>query len=273
MPIIPTQPTLPDFNNIAKDDPDRKYFILTPQIVWALCPDPFVFTLWTVVKMIAGESGECILATPDLADLAMQSAGKVSTGRKYLLSQGLLIGQFRRDPGYPQPVWHLSIPDLWEQNIRWRKTYDKLRDRIFFKRSQRRQMRTSVHLMKAPSGEEGISPGDGGGAPDETKKILSEILQEERLAQTWQTALAQLQLCTTRTIYDNWLRGLHLVNLDPNHGHPTATILCSAEYVREWVKTRLDTLLRRAVADVAGLQFQELTITYTVPPTKGDRHG
>jgi len=35
------------------------------------------------------------------------------------MSVGLLYGKFKRDPGYPQPVWHLRIPNLWKANVAW----------------------------------------------------------------------------------------------------------------------------------------------------------
>lgn len=94
-------------NELTDESADRKYFVIVPQIVWAQAMDVYDLALWTAVKMVAGDAGECCLSTEDLATLAMMSAGKVSQCRQRLLAIGLLQGELRRDPGYPQPVWHL----------------------------------------------------------------------------------------------------------------------------------------------------------------------
>lgn len=148
-------------NKVQDESNDKNYFTLTPRIVWAKCSDPYEFTLWSVIKGIAGDDGECYLSTPDLAKLSMMSSGKVSQCRKSLINKGLLEGDLRRDPGYPQPVWHLSIPDLWPENIASSLAMPSLRERIDFKARQ-----------KEPSpGERGITPG-------ETKKIHKKIHKE-----------------------------------------------------------------------------------------------
>ena len=151
-------------HQVKDESADRKYFILTPQLVWALSRDTYDYTLWSVIKMIAGEKGECYLSTDDLATLSMMSTGKVSQCRSYLRAQGLLEGKIRKDPGYPQPVWHLRIPDLWRANIEWRQAIgDALRSRVEYKRLQGE----SLHLVKASPGEGGTSPGEGGTSPGE----------------------------------------------------------------------------------------------------------
>jgi hypothetical protein len=135
--------------------------------------------------MIAGEQGECYLSTEDLAAAAMMCGGKVSDSRQYLLDAGLIEGEVRKDPGYPQPVWRLRVPDLWPDNIAYRQRVgDSLTDRIERKRQQRKALKAkrkalrekrkkakeSLHYMK-PSSNEGGTPSDEGGTPsDETKK-------------------------------------------------------------------------------------------------------
>ncbi len=161
-------------NLLSDESNDRKYFVQLPQIVWAICRTPQDLTLWFVVKMVAGEGGECILSTEDLAALCTMSAGKVSDSRKYLLAVGAMEGECRRDPGYPQPVWHLRIPDVWEENIRWRKNISGLKERVEFKRELAKKFQDtgtlralgdesvdlhikSLHNMK-PSQYEGSEP-------------------------------------------------------------------------------------------------------------------
>lgn len=130
-------------NKVALKNPDEKYFTMVPRIVWAKAEDPYDLILWVVIKDIAGSDGECYLSTVDLAELTMMSIGKVSQCRKRLMKNGLLEGECRKDPGYPQPVWHLTIPDLWKSNVEWSELHPKLRDRVEFKKS--------LHVVKAPS--------------------------------------------------------------------------------------------------------------------------
>jgi hypothetical protein len=143
-------------NKLEDASSDKKYFMITPQLVWAICRSPYDYTLWDVIKMIAGENGECYLSTEDLAILSMMSTGKVSQCRKYLIEKGLLKGEIRRDPGYPQPVWHLQIPDIWKENVTWRQEFDSLADRIALKKEQKK----SLHRVKASPGEEPPLPGE-----------------------------------------------------------------------------------------------------------------
>jgi hypothetical protein len=168
---------------------DHIYFTVTPRLVWALSSDPFDLALWVVIKDIAGERGECILAREDLAALAMMSAGQVTISRDRLLSRGLLKGEMRRDPGYPQEVWHLSIPDFWEANVRWALMYPTIRARVEYKKEQKRIKELEKQRAKDPSlhddspepspHDEGIPPHDGGIPPHDAKKNVFKKPKEE----------------------------------------------------------------------------------------------
>lgn len=120
-------------NKIKDDSADREYFVIVPRLVWALSRSPYDYTLWCIIKDIAGEAGECILSTQQLAALAMMSVGKVKECREHLLSVGLLKGGIQKDPDSPQPVYHLRIPDIWEPNIRFSRAYPKIAQRIQYK--------------------------------------------------------------------------------------------------------------------------------------------
>ena len=162
-------------NAIKDESSDERYFTITPRLVWALSRTPHDYALWCVVKDIAGKGGECIMSTPDLAALAMMSDGQVSLSRQYWLSIGLLMGGLRRDPGYPQSVYHLTIPNIWKRNVEWSEAYASLSARIAFKQAQKE----SLHQVKASPGEEGVLPGEEGVLPGETKKIHKKIQKEE----------------------------------------------------------------------------------------------
>jgi len=144
----------------------------------ALSRSTYEYTLWGIVKEVAGEDGECFLSTQDLAALSMMSTGQVSKARKRLIAEGLLEGELRRDPGYPQPVWHLNVPDLWAANLEWVKAHPGIKNRVAYKKAQKAQKK-SLHEVRASSGERGISPGEGGVSSGETKKNSKNKNEEE----------------------------------------------------------------------------------------------
>lgn len=170
----------------AKDESrDHIYYTITPRLVWALSEDPYDLALWMVVKDIAGENGTCILAREDLAALAMMSAGKCTESRDRLLARKLLNGELKRDPGYPQEVWHLSIPDFWEANVRWARMYPTIRSRVAWKIEQKRLKQAEKESScgddsRDPSlGDEGMLPGDGGMPLHDVKNNVLEKPKEE----------------------------------------------------------------------------------------------
>ena len=156
-------------HHVKDESNDRKYFIITPRIVKAFARNPYDLALWDTIKDIAGEGGECYLSTEQLAILSGMSAGKASDSRKHWVETGFLKGEVRKDPGYPQPVWHLTVPDLWQKNIQWCEEHPKIQDRIDFMIEQK-----SLHHMKP-------SPHEGGTSPHETKKIKKVKQKEEPL--------------------------------------------------------------------------------------------
>lgn len=116
---------------------DWNYYVVTPQLVWALSRNPYDFTLWCVIKMVAGDGGTCWVSTENLAHLAMMSIGQVSKSRKYLLDTGLLIGEKKAaEKRSLHEGWHIKIPDVWAQNIAWRTAHHPLGTRIEFKKQQ-----------------------------------------------------------------------------------------------------------------------------------------
>lgn len=163
-----------DKNAITNDSGDPKYYILTPQIVLARCDTPYEYTLWNVIKNIAGELGECFISTEDLAILSMMSTGKCSESRQSLIAKGLLTGELRKDPEYPQPVWHLTIPNLWQENTKWRESHQSLKDRIKLKKKKNEEYKKSLRKAKPSLSEGGIPPREGGIPPRETKNNQQE---------------------------------------------------------------------------------------------------
>lgn len=173
----------PAGNKIRNDSKDWRYFVIAPRLVWALSRNPFDYTLWCVVKDVAGDSGECYLSTPELADLAMMSTGQVSKSRSYWISIGILAGELKRDKGYPQAVWHLTVPDIWAQNIAWAQKYVSISERIEFKKSLH-PVKASHSEGKRSPGESKASPHEGKASPGETKNIPKRKTSKKKIKRT-----------------------------------------------------------------------------------------
>ena len=259
-------------NEIVDRSEDRKYFILTPQIVWALCDTPLEYTLWCVIKMIAGEEGQCFLDTDDLGTLAMMSHGSVCTYRQALMHKGLLIGQLKRDPQYPQPVWHLSIPNLWRRNLEWRETHNSLEDRLKAKRN-RAESRQVLTAPREPSGADGgRSTVDGGRSTDDAKKNQKEDPKGERvspvkpsaqddghLAKLFQRVQSDIELAYgSRNL---WLADAQLVEL----GESKAVIAVRDEETRQACAGRLEAMVARNLLAALGFPANvRMDVEFTV---------
>lgn len=150
---------------IKDESKDHKYFTITPRIVKAFSRNSHDFSFWDTVKDVAGESGECYLNTEQLAILSGISTGQVVNSRKYWLKIGFLTGGIRKDPGYSQAVWHLSVPDIWQKNVEWCEKYPKIAARLEFRKSHL-SLHRSLHSVKP-------SLSEGKGSRGETKKIES----------------------------------------------------------------------------------------------------
>lgn len=135
-------------NEVTDQSSDRQYFTITPQIVWALCEDPYEYALWTTIKMISIEGKPLKITTENLAAVSMMSLGKVHQCRKHLIDIGLLIGEMQNDLENPQPVWRLTIPDLWRANAEWSQEHNTLRKKIDFKKIQRTKLKESRKSLR-----------------------------------------------------------------------------------------------------------------------------
>jgi hypothetical protein len=171
---------MPKAGKIVNESQDQRYFTITPRLIWALSRNPYDYTFWSVVKGIAGESGECYLESSQLAVLAMMSSGQVVDSRKYWIKIGMLNGAMKKDPGFPQAVFHLSVPNIWKANLEWAEKHTGIKERIEFKLSQKQNIeeerkafmanKKSVHPVKPIQITKERSPGEPERSPGETKK-------------------------------------------------------------------------------------------------------
>lgn len=276
---------------------NRTHFILTPQLVWARCENAHQLALWSAIKMVAGEEGTCILGTRDLAALAMLGTGTTHQAREDLLRLGLLQGELCRDPGYPHPVWHLRIPDLWGANRAWREAHPSLRERIAYKAAQKERLRRGTPEVPQEeagaawppaepgrSGERERSPGEqlrseGEQIYSEGERICSEgerscsegepkknpVLdpkgkQGRSLDTIWENALAELAFQFPRATVDHYLRPLRPGGWQESPDGARAVLLCPTVYVQEWCRDCLDLAIQRVLGGILGRP--ELAIEY-----------
>lgn len=237
---------------VRDESNDHIYFTVTPRLVWALSNDPEEYTFWCVVKDIAGEKGECILAREDLAILAMVSTGTVTKCREGLMRKKLLLGDFRRDPGYPQKVWHLSIPDFWDANTRWARKYPRIADRIAFKKEQlqdlkdaRKEASPSDALKEPSPSDRGISPDDGGVSPDDTKNNVLKIQKEEGIDSSvlkwlFESICEKMQPMMLRNHF-TFLQSATPVSF----GDSVFTLAVCDDRTRDWLDDRLSSTIDR----------------------------
>jgi hypothetical protein len=267
-------------NKVTDASHDQSYFVITPRIVWALCRDPYDYTLWCVIKDIAGEKGECKLSTDQLATMAMMSTGKVSECRKYLIEAGLLTGSCYQEAGYSNPVWHLSVPDLWRRNVQWAETYSAIDARLNHKDLQRSELKASRQQpsphegVQPPSpGEEPPSPREGSPSPheeppspSETKNNQEKNQEEEPKEdarargqnstsqppalppplQVWGQTAGMLALEMSRADYQTWVQPL-----TPTGWHGSKLRIAAAnQYGRDWVESRLKSATTRILRGI-----------------------
>jgi len=238
-------------NKITDASKDKKYFTIVPRLVWALSRSTYDLTLWSVIKDIAGEDGECILNTSQLAQLAMMSEGKVSDCRAYLIKSGLLNGRIIKDPDQKQPCWHLKIPDIWKKNIEWAQKYSKIKDRLQYKQDQKK----SLHPMKASPGEDIHSPHEGSQknkgkkpSPHETKKKGFKEPKEEgiknlpfKINPDLNAKLDKVKLTfkddykMNRANYDDMIAPLIVKSLNGK----ILTLVCQNKFHQSWVEERI----------------------------------
>ena len=254
-------------HTIKADRTDHQYFTMTPHIILALCRDSYDLAVWTAVKTIAGENGECILATDDLAALAKCSHGKLSNARAYLIATGLLSGELRRDPGYPQPVWHLSVPDLWPRNMAWRQDIGpSWRDYIEAVIAIEKNRHVVTAIEKEPSPHDGGgSPGDGGGSPgDLIKKV--QITQKPYIElnnntpeEVWTHTLDQLRLQMTKGTFVTWLQNTTCIAYEDY----AFVIQVTNIYARDWLTLRLQPMIKRTLHSITQ---HAVDISFVVKP-------
>jgi hypothetical protein len=256
---------------IAAERSDHQYFVIVPHLVLALCRDPYEYTLWSVVKTLAGD-GECTLSARDLARLCGCGVGKVCLARDYLIECGLLLGEIRPDPDTNQATWRLAVPDLWPENNTWRATVGHGRKPFIaaIERTRAAQ-RCSPDARGCSPGEHleaenaqrcspdarGCSPDARGCSPGEhlTRDASLELRGKEvkrindiPITELWERVKNQLRLQMTRSTYETWIHDTQAID----YAADALMIGVANAYAQDWLSLRLRPLIERNLASVAG---------------------
>jgi hypothetical protein len=163
-------------------------------------------------------------------------------------------------------VWHLSIPDLWPQNIKWRVRNHSLRDRIEYKRQQRHAFRKQPSPGEGPSpDEETPSQGEETPSQGETKKNQQEQPKVKHLGIIWEQTCNELSYQMTKGTFDTWIKPAQLTAFTPSNSNGSqaqAIITTANPYVRDWLEARLNIPIARTLAGIAN--ETEINISYVV---------
>ena len=273
-------------HKINHDTTDRRYFTMTPHIVLAMCRDAYDFTFWSIVKTVAGESGECRLSADDIATMMGCSHGKAVACRDYLLAVGLLTGELKTPTGESRARWHLAIPDLWPDNIEWRSgvgpDWSDYIAAVLRTRGINRHLVTIKEMpLSSPGdehsscGDEHSSCGDDQSSPGddctrdaslskEVKEQEQEELSNRRPSDVWQIARSQLRLQMTKSTYETWVRDIIVTDYGYAEGSaPTFTLQAANGYARDWLALRLRPMILRTLTSIIG---RAADITFVAKP-------
>ena len=174
--------TATEKNQVKDRSGNRKYFTMVLRIVRLKARSPYDVAAWLTVMDIAGETGECDYSTDDLAALSGMSTGKFSDCRSYLIKQGLLNGDIQKLQNGGQSRWYLTVPDLWEENVKLSQQCNTIEKRIKYNKQY------VLSTIKKPSPHEGTkpslseskpSPHEGKPSPGEAPSFIEKNLLEE----------------------------------------------------------------------------------------------
>ena len=135
-------------NFIRDGSADRRYFTILPNILWTKGLSLTAFKLYATIKKVAGEKGVCYMSTRRLAAEADISVGAVSEAKRALHETGLISIICHKQSATGQPVDHIRITDIWEENV------------LCFKLCSPGEHKCSPSEHKCSPGEHKCSPGE-----------------------------------------------------------------------------------------------------------------
>ena len=104
-------------NQLVDQSDDRKYFITIPNLVDDMGLSPVAFRLYTHIKRVAGENGECWQSTRTLANACKVSAGSISKAKKELEASKLIHIKEKENPRGGRAYHMITIIDIWQDNM------------------------------------------------------------------------------------------------------------------------------------------------------------
>jgi hypothetical protein len=97
---------------------DKKYFTMFPNMLYEIGLTPYDRDLYTFYKKVAGENGMCWIDLREIKKQTKISPAQISKSRKILMEKGLISCFKKKVNGEGWPAWHISINDIWEENIK-----------------------------------------------------------------------------------------------------------------------------------------------------------
>lgn len=103
---------------IVSDEGDtRRYFWMMPNIVDDLGLSVYAFRLYSHLKRVAGDSGECWQSVETLAEMCKIGSASVVRARKELETAKLIVTRRTANPHGGRPFITIKITDIWLCNF------------------------------------------------------------------------------------------------------------------------------------------------------------
>lgn len=104
-------------DHIIDDGRSHKYFYLIPNLIDHLELSVYAHRLYSHLKRVTGETGECFEETTTMAKSCKMSVGSVSNAKKELVKLGLIVieKKKRKEGGKRKDI--VRIVDIWDENI------------------------------------------------------------------------------------------------------------------------------------------------------------
>jgi chromosomal replication initiation ATPase DnaA len=81
----------------------------------------------------------------------------------------------------------------------------------------------------------------------------------EEVSQVWATASRELEMQMTKGTYATWIQPSVLVSLEAAREGTRGVMCVPTIFVRDWMETRMDVVIRRTLGDVLGREVVEMS--------------
>jgi hypothetical protein len=152
---------------IADESSDRRYFFITPNMVDDLGLSVYAFRLYSHLKRVAGETGQCWQSARTLAKSCRMSVHAVSSAKRELVEHGLIAIQCEKTPTGGRDYHQISITNVWPKNV------------LRYANSPQEQQGTDSTLQGTEAREQGTDTREQGTVARRKKNPLRRTKEEE----------------------------------------------------------------------------------------------